>query len=261
MIHPIVKLLSDAVIPHPKPVVYISGGLDSTILLHHLWEKTDEKIYTYTYGFFSDDNEFKDARKISEWYGTTHKEVLVDNFIHRLPKIQRHLKRPRFNVQIFWVIEQAHKDGRETCYLGEGLDEHFGGYWYKPHLSYVEAWSDHFQYIRPTHLELHDVFGLRCEIPFTYLDFRKTLPYWDPQREKGDLRKIYERIIPKCAIDKRKRSGAPTWKRLWTQYLSEIYPNIKPKSDNEIRWYLNKYTIGVWHRVNEHHILDSERNT
>jgi len=42
----VVKMLKGRVYILPKPAVYISGGLDSTILLHHLKEKTKKEIYT-----------------------------------------------------------------------------------------------------------------------------------------------------------------------------------------------------------------------
>ena len=45
----IVELINKAVIPYPKPAVFISGGLDSTIVLHHLSQKnTEEQIHTFT---------------------------------------------------------------------------------------------------------------------------------------------------------------------------------------------------------------------
>ena len=167
----------------------------------------------------------------------------------RLPEIQKHLTKPRFNVQIYWLIEQAHKDGCKTGYLAEGLDEHFSGYWYKSHLNYIESWKDHFKYIRPVHTKLHKIFGLRCEIPFTYIDFSKTLPYWDPAREKTYLRRMYRNILPDYVINKRKRSGAPNWQMLWDREISKKYPGINPTSSEEIRRYLNLYTTWIWSRV------------
>lgn len=251
ILHPIVKLLSDAIIPHPKPVVYISGGLDSTIILHHLHEKTDETIYTYTYGFFPDDNEFESASYIAEEYGTVHKAVLINNFLKRAPEVLQYLSRPKFNYQTLWVAEQAFKDGRQSCYIAEALDEHFGGYWYKPDLNYLESWADHFHFIRTTYKEIHKMFDLRCEIPFTYLDFHETLPYWDSGRGKEKLREIYKGIIPESARTKRKRSGAPRWRRLWDREISFQFPGVNPTSDEEIRKYLNQYVTWVWIRVNK----------
>jgi len=244
--HPIVKIIDEVITPFPKPAIYLSGGIDSTILLHHLSMKTDEPIHSYTFAFFKDENEFEEAETVAEYYGTIHHEVVIDNFTGRFPEILRHLSRPRFNVQTYWLAEQAQRDGRRTCYIGEGLDEHFGGYWYKPHLNYLESWVDHFQYIRPAHKEIHDIFGLNCEIPFTYLDFRKTLPYWDPSREKLHLKKAYSGILPDFVVQRRKNPGRPHYRKLWDRELSKIYSEMEPKSDEEIRRLLNKYATAIW---------------
>ena len=242
----IMDLISDVIIPHPNPAVYISGGIDSTILLHHLSKKSEDPIRTYTFGFPEQKNEFKQARKVAEHYGTEHTEVLIDDFIHRLPEIQRYMDRPRFNVQTYWLAEQAAQDGCETAYIGEGLDEHFGGYWQKPHLNYLESWADHFMWIRPTHEQVHRVFGVGCEIPFTYLPFRKTLPYWDPKREKEYLKIAYGGVLPSFVIDRCKKPGRPHWRSLWNRELHNLFPHYSPKNDAEIRAILNRYTISVW---------------
>ena len=47
----IIKILEEKVIAKSKPAVYISGGIDSTIVLHHLTQKSKEPLYTYTAKF------------------------------------------------------------------------------------------------------------------------------------------------------------------------------------------------------------------
>jgi len=242
----LVELIGDSVRIYPKPAVYISGGIDSCILLHHVTEKTDEEVYTYTYGFFEDDNEWSEARQTAEHYDTKHTEILINPFIARFPEIMHYMDRPRFNLQSYWLAEKAKKDGRETAYIGEGLDEHFGGYWYKPEKNYVESWVDHFQFIVPTHLAIHEIFGIRCEIPFTYLPINETLKYWDPKREKTYLRQAYKGILPEFIINRRKKPGRPTWRTLWDRELCRICPHLNPKTDEEIRVILNRYATAIW---------------
>lgn len=244
--HPIVKLLGEAVEPYPKPAVYISGGIDSSILLHHVLEKSQDEVYTYTYAFFEDDNEWEEARKVAEYYGTTHQEVLIKPFIGRFPEILTHFDRPRFNLQTYWTAEAASKDGRGTAYIGEALDEHFGGYWYKPEKTYIESWVDHFHYIRSTHMKNHEIWGMGCELPFTYLPVEQTLPYWDCGREKTALREAYKGILPDFVVERKKKPGRPTWRKLWERELCQLYPHLEPETDAEIRTLLNRYATGVW---------------
>jgi len=254
MSHPcdiIMELIEDAVIAHPNPAVYISGGIDSTILLHHLSKKSEDPIRTYTFGFPDQKNEFTQAKKVADHYGTEHTEVLITDFLGRLPEIQQYMDRPRFNVQAFWLAEKAALDGCETAYIGEGLDEHFGGYWQKPHLDYLETWADHFMWIRPTYEMIHKAFGLGCEIPFTHLPFRETLPYWDPKLQKEYLKIAYKDTLPAFVVDRRKNPGRPDWRALWNRELSKIFPNYAPKDDSEIRAKLNRYTTAIWMGVHQ----------
>lgn len=244
--HSIVKLLGEAVKIFPKPAVYISGGIDSSIILHHVMEKAQEEVYTYTYAFFEDDNEFEEARRLADYYGTRHREVLIKPFIGRFPEILVYFDRPRFNFYAYWLAEQASKDGRGTGYFGEGLDEHFGGYWYKQDLEYIESWADHFHFIRSSHIRCHEIFDMRCEIPFTYLPINETLLYWDPTREKKHLRNAYREILPDFVIERRKMPGRPAWRKLWDRELRQLYPSMEPESDEKIRSLLNRYATGIW---------------
>ena len=242
----IVELINETIIPYEKPAIYISGGIDSTILLHHLTEKTDEQIHTYTFGFKDHPNEFENAEKVAEHYNTAHTEIVIKDFIKRLSEIQRIMDRPRFNVQCYWLAEQAKNDGIETVYIGEGLDEHFGGYWNKPELSYSASFADHYIWIVPTYKQIHEYLGLRVEIPYSSLDARQTIGYWDQKREKQFLRDAYKGIIPDFVVTLKKNAGKPNWRLLWEYELSSEFPDIDPKSDKEIRYYLNKYTIQKW---------------
>jgi len=246
----IIALINEVIISYSKPAIYISGGIDSTILLHHLSLKTDEKINTYTYGFKDQPNEFKNAERVAKYYNTNHKEVVIKDFIKRFSEIQSFLDRPRFNVQCYWLAEQAKRDGVETVYVGEGLDEHFGGYWNKPDLSYIASFADHYIYIVPTYKQIHNYFGLKCEIPFSNLDARQTIAFWDYKREKQYLRNAYKGIIPDFVVNLKKHTGSPNWRLLWDNELNKEFPNIDPKDDKEIRHFLNVYTIEKWRNVN-----------
>lgn len=53
--------------------VFLSGGLDSTLLVSLLRERTERKINSYTWGW--EDEHFRPARKMSDRYGTKHAEI------------------------------------------------------------------------------------------------------------------------------------------------------------------------------------------
>jgi len=193
---------------HTKPAVYISGGLDSTILLYHLTEKTKEQVFTYTAGF-QGDNEFREARRVAEHYETRHREVLIDD-IAIYGELQRHLEKPQYNLWPYFLAEAAHQDGRKACYIGEGLDEHFGGYWNK-NGDYLECWTNHYVYVMPAYATVHNLFGLHVEAPFTRLNFKQTLPFWDQARKKTALREAYKDIVPTFVLDRKKNAPHTPW--------------------------------------------------
>jgi len=227
-------MIDACVVSKPKPAVYISGGLDSAILLHHLTLKATEQIYTYTFGFPSD-HEFEYAKKIASYYHICHRHILVENMLDKYPEILKHFPFPRFNLWVWWLAEQAKKDGRETAYAGEGADEHFGGYWNKRDRSYLQSWADHFEYIKPTYEIVHRVFRLNLEMPFTKLDFHKTLRYWDSKQEKTLLREAYKGIIPDFVRERKKVAGGANYLLFWEKELHKHYPQPNPHGKDVTR--------------------------
>jgi len=124
----LVDTIRACVTPTSKPAVNISGGIDSAIVLHHLTEKSKEPVHTYTVAFTGQDSELADGQQLAEHYGTVHHEVVIDSLLQRYPEILSFMDKPRFNLWPFYVAEQQSKDGILNCYIGEGGDEHFGGY-------------------------------------------------------------------------------------------------------------------------------------
>jgi len=254
MTHPLVALIRNAVEVYPKPCVNISGGLDSTIILHHLAEKTDEPIYTYTVGFKSEDNEFAVARHVADHYGTHHTEVYITHMLDRYPAILKHFAQPRFNLWPYWVAEQAKKDGRESCYIGEACDEHFGGYWYKPQQSYVEHWSNFFTYVHSTYQTIYDHFTIRLVAPFhpNNLNWQLTYPYYDHTQQKQPLREAYKDELPAFLLNRTKHNGRFSYWVIWEEQLKPYFPDAHPETEDDIRLLLNQWVTRAW--------LDGESN-
>ena len=69
-------------IPLDKEIgVFISGGLDSTIMLHFLAQYPEYKINTFTMGFGEETDELEDAREVAEFYGTNHHELILGHLL------------------------------------------------------------------------------------------------------------------------------------------------------------------------------------
>lgn len=241
----------NAVKAYPKPCVNISGGIDSTIILHHLTEKAKEPIYTYTVGFTAQDTEFKEAYRVAKHYGTYHTEILIEDMLPTFRKILKEFNQPRFNLWPYWAASVAHNNGRLSCYIGEGGDEHFGGYWYKPRKSYLENWSGFFNYVYPTYKTLYDFMGVRLVCPFhpANLDWRTTYPYYDKDQEKKLLREAYRGVLPDFVVDRKKQNGRFDYFVMWEREIKPYFPDADPKSEEEIRQLLNVWVTREWSQV------------
>lgn len=123
-----------------KVALNLSGGMDSSILLHEM-KTAGHELITYTTSFadageaFNDDAEI--ARKLSKDYGTAHteieitKEIYLNNFIQSYELIEE----PNYNISLPTYLEVAkregvHGDGNRVILSGDGGDELFGGYPY-----------------------------------------------------------------------------------------------------------------------------------
>lgn len=241
----ILQELRNSVKPKPKPAILLSGGLDSTILLHHLKEKTNEEIYTYTIDLV--DGDIERGTLIAEHYGTIHKNLGLEEIFSTFSKLQENLDRPRWNLWPYWGYKAAWEDDRETVYIGEGLDEHFGGYWYKPEKTYQEYWGSILEWSVPTHIQMAELFGIRLEIPFLLLDVRLTLPFWDEKnQDKQLLRHIYRSIIPDFVIDRKKNPGRVNFRKIWNTEVAPHIPGPMPETRIEAYKKINKWIIERW---------------
>ena len=250
--NPLVEAIANCVVPSATPCVNISGGIDSTIILHHLREKTDEPIDTYTLGF-EGRSEFTDARKVAEHYGTRHHEVVVSNMLPRFRELLKFFPQPRFNLWPYWLAEAQAQAGRRNCYIGEGGDEHFGGYWYKPRKPYLEHWAGFFTYVLPTYQAVYQHFGITLHVPLhpQTLDFTVTRPFYDVTQEKAFLRAAYRGVLPDFVLQKRKQNGRFDYWVMWHKEIKPYFPDANPHGEDDIRELLNAWVTREWSR--QHH--------
>lgn len=249
----LVETIRACVTPHPKPAVNISGGIDSAIVLHHLTEKSKEVIHTYTVAFSGQDNELAEGRELADHYGTCHHEVIIKDLLGRYGEILSFMDKPRFNLWPFYVAEQQAKDEIKNVYIGEGGDEHFGGYWYKQPTSYPEQWTHFFAFVDPTYRQIYKHFNIGLHAPLhpSNLRFTVTYPYYDWDQEKRLVREAYRGILPDFVLNRRKLNGRKDYWCIWNDELQKHFPLETPQSEEDIITLLNLFATKLWLRTHD----------
>lgn len=133
-----------------KVALNLSGGLDSSLLLHEM-KSAGHSLTTYTTAFENAGESFNDdaaiARHLAKDYGTRHTEILIskDVYLNNFIRSYERLEEPNYNISLPTYLEVARRegasgDGNRVILSGNGGDEVFGGYRY-----YAE--SVRYQYI------------------------------------------------------------------------------------------------------------------
>lgn len=244
-------LIRGAVKPTPKAAVFISGGLDSTILLKHLTELTAEPVDAIHIRL-PGEREYVNACEVAQYYGANYHEVYAVDILKTFTKVVPLLDAPRFNLWPVYGYAKAKELGCENVYLAEGLDEHFGGYWNKPRVSYQEYWGGVLEWSIPTHRQLAAIHGLRLHAPFVGLPIDETLRYWvdphDVPLDKPRLRRAYRGHLPPAVLGRRKYAGRVNWENpaVWD---AEIKPTLGiecPRTHDEANRLVNNWITGRW---------------
>jgi len=115
--------------------MFLSGGIDSSIVVHLLSACTDEPVRTFSVGFDDDDDgegELAYARLVARRHGTRHHELRVsaEDVARRLPGLIDHLAAPVSDPATLPTCFLSELARREVTVVltGEGADELFGGY-------------------------------------------------------------------------------------------------------------------------------------
>ena len=112
---------------------YLSGGLDSSIVVALMAERLGSRLKTYSVGFKdASTNEFDYARLVAERYSTDHQEVVLDHsqYFDLLPRLIYHRDAPLGvpNEVPLYEMSRILKQDITVVLSGEGSDEIFGGY-------------------------------------------------------------------------------------------------------------------------------------
>jgi asparagine synthase (glutamine-hydrolysing) len=112
---------------------FLSGGVDSSLILALMQEQSSRPIESFTIGF--DNQEFNEApyaKEVAKYIGTQHNELYVSSKTARevIPNLAKIYDEPfsdSSQIPTFLVSQMAQKQVK-VCLSGDGGDEVFGGY-------------------------------------------------------------------------------------------------------------------------------------
>jgi asparagine synthase (glutamine-hydrolysing) len=120
--------------------VLLSGGLDSSLIAsmtQRLLRGTGQELHSFSVGVHPEATDLVAARKVAEFIGTTHHEILfsIEEGIAALEKVIWHLETYdittiRAATPMYFLSKAITDMGIKVVLSGEGSDEIFGGYLY-----------------------------------------------------------------------------------------------------------------------------------
>ncbi len=112
--------------------VFLSGGIDSSIITGLMQKHSSAPVKTFSIGFQEEVYDERNySRKIAEKFATNHKEILLraKDIISEIPNIFNSMDQPSIDGFNTFVISKAVRDAGITVALsGLGGDELFAGY-------------------------------------------------------------------------------------------------------------------------------------
>ncbi len=141
---------------------FLSGGIDSSLIVSLMQAESKSKVKTFTIGFNEKGfNEAHEAKKIAKHIGTDHHELYVSateaqKIVPKLPQIYCEPFADSSQIPTFLVSEMT-KKYVTVALSGDGGDELFGGY--NRYLSVENLWNSSKKY--PKFLKYLGVNGLR----------------------------------------------------------------------------------------------------
>jgi len=112
--------------------VFLSGGIDSSIIAGLLSQLSNSPVNTFTVNFDeSDFSEAKYARVIAKKFNANHQEILLkpSDFLNALPDALTAIDHPSGDGPNTWIVSrEVAKHGIKVAFSGLGGDELFAGY-------------------------------------------------------------------------------------------------------------------------------------
>jgi asparagine synthase (glutamine-hydrolysing) len=125
--------------------VFLSGGVDSSVIANLAQRVAQRPIHTFTLGFEEQEfNEGPIARRIAAAIGTEHHEVVLTegDFVDNLEAALDSLDQPTFDgLNAYYMSRAIRTAGFTVALSGAGGDELFGGYTSYRDLPVLQRWS------------------------------------------------------------------------------------------------------------------------
>ena len=116
---------------------FLSGGIDSSIVVALMARFASEPVRTYSIGFADGPDEREEAQRVAGHIGTRHEALeLGPADLRQLPDVAWHVDEPFPDPIVLAMVMLARRARRDVKVIltGEGADELFGGYVHHPHL-------------------------------------------------------------------------------------------------------------------------------
>ena len=131
--------------------VFLSGGVDSSVMANLAQRAAKSPIHTFTLAFEEQElNEGPIARKIADAIGTQHHEVVLTegSFVEHLEAALDSLDQPTFDgLNAYYISHAIRAAGFTVALSGTGGDELFGGYTSYRDLPVLQRWSQRAAFI------------------------------------------------------------------------------------------------------------------
>jgi asparagine synthase (glutamine-hydrolysing) len=114
--------------------VWVSGGLDSSAVLHYACRNSTRRLRTFSVTFAGRSfDESKDSRLVSECYGTEHREVDISpalDLASAVENIVHYSDEPNADAGAvpLWFLAKMTGEDVKVALSGDGADELFAGY-------------------------------------------------------------------------------------------------------------------------------------
>lgn len=161
---------------------FLSGGIDSSIIVALMAKHSTLPVETYSLGFNLDIDETNDARELANYFGCNHHEIsITQQSYDLLPEIISHFSEPLGDSIIIPTYQLAKEAAKnlKVVLTGEGADELFGSYVHQQVMHY----GSYYNKIIPASLNNHAFLPMAKIAPMQLLD--RLFPYPSSLGKKG----------------------------------------------------------------------------